>query len=192
MLGRRNVMGAGALALLSGALISKAKAQEAPAQPTRPANIPDGRPGEFDWLAGEWRIANRMIASGQWIEFPGEATVRTILAGVGSVEELRIPARNFSGMGLRMLDVQNKLWNDHWVNAQSGVVAVPGMPGGFRDGVGHFFSDDVEDGRPVQYLSTWDEITPVSCRWRQGVTRDGGRTREDTWIMHWTRVAPAC
>lgn len=190
MLGRRNLIGGGALALLGATLAAKAKAEEA--SPTRPAEIPEGRPGEFEWLTGEWRIANRMIANGQWIEFPGEATAHSILGGVGSVEELRIPARNFSGMGLRMLDVQNKLWNDHWVNAQSGVVSVPGMPGGFTDGVGNFFSDDTEDGAPVRYLSTWDEITPTSCRWRQGVTRDGGRTRDDSWIMHWTRVAARC
>jgi hypothetical protein len=43
--------------------------------------------------------------------------VHGILAGVGSVEELRIPARNFSGMGLRLLDLEKKVWADHWVNA---------------------------------------------------------------------------
>ncbi len=186
---RRNLIGLTMTALL-GAWATKSKADEAPPPPTRPENIPEGHPGDFAFLAGEWRIANRMVASGQWIEFPGEATVRTILAGVGSVEELRIPARNFMGMGLRMLDVGNKLWYDHWVNAQSGVVTVPGIPGGFTDGVGNFDIDDVENGQPVRYFSTWDEITPTSCRWRQGATRDGGRTRDDNWIMHWTRVGP--
>lgn len=46
-------------------------------------------------------------------------------AGIGSVEELRIPARNFSGMGLRLLDVERRLWADHWVNARSGVLTPP-------------------------------------------------------------------
>lgn len=49
----------------------------------------------------------------EWIEFDGEATVHAILAGVGSVEELRTPARNFSGLGLRLLDVEKKVWADH-------------------------------------------------------------------------------
>ncbi len=31
----------------------------------------------------------------------------------GSTEELRIPARNFFGMGLRLLDQENKVWQDH-------------------------------------------------------------------------------
>jgi len=189
MLKRRHVLSAGALILAGSALKSNAKAQQNTAPPARPAGVPEGQAGEFDWLAGEWRIANRMISGGQWIEFPGEATVRRILAGAGSVEDLRIPARNFSGMGLRILDVQNKVWNDHWVNGQSGVVTVPGIAGGFTDGVGNFDLDDVENGQPVRYYSTWDEVTPTSCRWRAGVSRDGGRTRDDTWIMHWTRVS---
>lgn len=71
-----------------------------------------GKPGDFDFLTGEWRIHNRMIKPGtktEWIEFPGEATVYRILDGVGSVEELRIPARQFSGMGLRLLDVEKRI-----------------------------------------------------------------------------------
>ena len=37
-----------------------------------------------------------------------------ILGGTVSVEELRIPARQFSGMGLRLLDPVRRLWADHW------------------------------------------------------------------------------
>lgn len=183
--GRRTVLGAGALALVLSKA-TQAKAQDSPPRP-RPANIPEGHPGEFDWLSGEWRIANRMIANGAWIEFPGEATVHPILAGVGSVEELRIPARNFSGMGLRLLDVEQRVWQDHWVNAQSGVVGTP-MLGGFANGAGTFLADDVEGDTPVQYAGIWDEITPTSCRWRQGMTRNGGRTWDYSWIMNWSRV----
>ena len=66
--------------------------------PPLPATPTPGEPGDFDFLTGEWRIHNRSLVNGEWLEYPGEATVHAILAGVGSVEELRIPARNFSGM----------------------------------------------------------------------------------------------
>ena len=102
---------------------------------------PVGRPGDFDFLTGEWRIHNKFREGETWIEFPGEATVVAILGGIASVEELRIPARGFSGMGLRLLDVEKKVWSDHWVNAKSGVVAVPGQLGVFEGGVGTFLSE---------------------------------------------------
>ncbi|MCA3254623.1 MAG: hypothetical protein INF91_03280 [Alphaproteobacteria bacterium] len=159
----------------------------AAADPTAQA-VPPGRPGDFDFLTGEWRIANRMLDKGTWIEFPGEATVVSILGGIASIEELRIPARNFSGMGLRLLDMERKVWSDFWVNAKSGALSTPGQEGGFADGVGTFVSTSEEDGRTLLWRGVWDRITPTSCRWRQGGSRDGGQTWEDSWFMDWTRV----
>ncbi|WP_397417292.1 hypothetical protein [Phenylobacterium sp.] len=176
---RRTLLGAGSLALFAAG----------PTQGVTAAAAPPGRPGEFDFLAGEWRIAHRRLtAPGQWDEFEGEATCWTILDGVGSVEELRIPARDFSGMGLRLLDARQKVWVDHWVNAKWGVLAPPGTTGGFIDGVGVFISDDTDEGRPIKVRGLWDQIAGRSHRWSQSVSRDGGRTWDDNWIMHWTKV----
>jgi hypothetical protein len=107
------------------------------AGPASAAAIPPkatGKPGDFDFLSGNWKIKNRQRKGGKWEEFDSEATVHGILAGVASVEELRIPARNFSGMGLRLLDVERKLWADFWVNAKSGVLTPPPSWGSFVDG----------------------------------------------------------
>lgn len=149
---------------------------------------PFGKPGDFDFLTGEWRIHNKFREGATWIEFPGEATVVGILGGIASVEELRIPARNFSGMGLRLLDVERKIWSDHWVNAKSGVVGVPGQLGIFESGVGTFLSEGEGEKGPELYRGVWDRITPNSCRWFQGVSHDGGKTWDDGWFMDWTRV----
>jgi hypothetical protein len=146
------------------------------------------RPGDFDFLTGEWRIRHRREkAPGEWDEFEGEATCWSILDGVAHVEELRIPARDFSGMGLRTLDAANGVWLDYWMNARTGVPAAAGTPGRFVDGVGNFDAPDVENGAPVIYRGSWDEITGGSHRWRQGVSRDGGQTWTWGWIMQWTR-----
>jgi len=150
---------------------------------------PVGKPGDFDFLTGEWRIHNKFREGEKWIEFPAEATVVGILGGIASVEELRIPARGFSGMGLRLLDVEKKIWSDHFVNAKSGVVAVPGELGVFEDGVGTFLSESDGAQGPELYRGVWDRITPKSCRWFQGTSRDGGKTWDDNWFMDWTRVA---
>lgn len=163
------------------------------ATPSR--QVPEGKPGEFNFLAGEWKIKHRRLktpgpaaTTKEWDEFEGEATCFTILAGVGSVEELRIPSRGFAGMGLRLLDVENKVWNDFWVNAKSGVLTTPGQTGGFENGVGTFGADDMDGDKPIKVKGVWDKITPNSCRWWQAVSWDDGKTWEENWVMEWTRV----
>jgi len=147
-----------------------------------------GVPGDFDFLTGNWKIAHRRLKSADvWDEFTGEATCWGILGGVGSVEELRIPARKFAGMGLRLLDVEKKQWNDFWVNAQSGVLTTPGMTGSFADGVGTFEADDMDGTTPIKARGIWDRITKTSCRWHQTVSRDGGKTWQPNWFMDWVR-----
>ena len=171
---------------MAGLAVGIAGLQPALAAETKP--VVHGSPGDFDFLTGEWRIHNRFLENDEWIEFPGEATVVGILAGIASIEELRIPARGFSGMGLRLLDVEKKVWSDHWVNAKSGVVTVPGQSGVFVDGIGTFTSEGMDGDTRVLYRSVWDRITSNSCRWFQGHSRDGGKTWTDTWFMDWKRA----
>ncbi|TDP61607.1 hypothetical protein [Roseateles toxinivorans] len=152
------------------------------------APTPTGKPGDFDFLSGHWKIKNRRLKDGAWDEFDSEASVHAILGGVISVEELRIPARNFSGMGLRMLDVERKLWADYWVNGKSGVLAPPPAWGSFVDGRGTWDSDETDADKPIIVRGVWDQITPTSCRWFQAVSRDDGKTWQENWVMHWTRA----
>jgi hypothetical protein len=69
----------------------------APAKAAPP--VPNGKPGDFNFLSGEWKIKNRQFKSGGIEEFDGEATVHGILAGVGSVEELAHPFAWFKRHG---------------------------------------------------------------------------------------------
>ncbi len=188
---RRALVAAGAAAVLLPACAAGAPVSAPPSldpMPPLPATPTPGQPGDFDFLTGEWRIHNRSIVNGEWLEYPGEATVHAILGGVCSVEELRIPARNFSGMGLRLLDVEKRVWSDHWVHARVGVVTTPGQLGSFENGAGIFVTDDVADGQPVKYVGVWDDITPRTCRWRQASSRDRGQTWDQNWIMEWVRA----
>ena len=106
---------------------------------------------------------------------------------MGRVEELRIPARGFSGMGLRLLDVQRRLWADHWVNASSGVLAPPPAWGSFENGAGTWDSEETADGKTIVYRGVWDQITPTSCRWYQASSDDAGATWTQSWVMQWAR-----
>ncbi len=185
---RRTLLNVGTLVGAAALMrTGEAAAQEAP--PSSPA-VPPGKPGEFDFLAGEWKISHRRLPPGAtgWDVFEGEATCWTILGGVGSIEELRIPSGNFSGMGLRLLDVEKREWSDFWVNAKSGVLTAPGQTGGFVNGAGIFEADEMDGDTPIKVRGVWDNITGTSCRWRQSISRDAGATWQDNWVMEWKRV----
>ncbi len=159
--------------------------------PTRPATPTPGKPGEFGFLDGRWRIRHLKRRASGWDRFEGEARCWSILGGIGSVEELLIPARDFNGLGLRMFDVEKRQWSDHWVNAKSGVVTAPGQLGSFEgasDRVGLFASTYEDGGKTMHSMGIWDQIAPGQCRWRQVYSSDGGKTWEHDWVMHWRRV----
>lgn len=144
----------------------------------------NGKPGDFDFLTDRWKIANRRLVDGKWDAFEGESTVYGLLGGVASVEELRIPARQFSGMAVRLLDLERKLWADHWIGGRAGIMdRAPGW-GSFVDGVGRW---DTQDGGVIT-RGVWDQITPSSCRWFQMRSSDQGQSWTENWIMHWTRA----
>lgn len=146
---------------------------------------------DFDFLVGEWAIENRRLVApdgDEWDEFEGAATVTSALGGMASIEDLRIPARDFAGIGVRVFHVDTNQWADHWVSGRNGVVNEP-MMGTFTDGVGTFTAVDDDDGRRVSVRSVWDEITPTSCRWHQATSTDDGVTWVVGWEMHWRRVS---
>lgn len=176
------------LQLAAAGLASAAGAATATTATTAPAAT--GKPGDFAFLTGEWKIQNRQLQkNGQWESFEGEATVHGLLGGIASVEELRIPSRQFSGLGLRLLDVKRGLWADHWVNSKSGVLTPPPSWGSFVEGVGTWdTAEEEENGQPLIYRGVWDQITPRSCRWYQASSRDAGQTWQQNWLMHWTRA----
>jgi len=153
------------------------------------APAPEGKPGQFDFLEGSWNIQNRRLdpKTKAWDEFPGESTCWSVLGGAGSIEDLRIPARGFSGLGIRLLDRERKVWTDLFVSGRSGVITPPPVSGRLVDGVFTFVDEGEEGGVKVLYRGVWDRITPTSCRWFQSSSRDGGKSWADDWVMAWTR-----
>ncbi|MES2297121.1 MAG: hypothetical protein V4582_08765 [Pseudomonadota bacterium] len=150
--------------------------------------------GEFDFLNGHWKISHRQLKAGSvdtWDSFEGEASCWSILGGTVSVEELRIPARHFSGMGLRILNPEKQRWSDFWVNPNKGLLPAAGVLGYFHEGRGVFVENDMDGGQAILVRGVWDQITPQSCRWEQASSRDGGKTWITNWSMAWRRVDAA-
>ncbi len=194
---RRNVIAAAALIAATQFLNNGANAMTAtdeppkPEAPPKPPLPPVGKIGEFNFLSGEWKIKHRKLKGGsktEWLETEGGATCWHILGGLVSVEELRIPEWKFSGMGLRILDVEKKVWQDFWMNSQNGLLGTEPTLGVFIDGVGTWDSVYEENGKKTIWRGVWDRITPNSHRWYQSVSSDDGKTWELNWEMHWTKI----
>lgn len=181
---RRVMMQAGiGLILARAAAGARASAASAPGAKT----VGTG-PGDFDFLAGEWVIRSRRLkddTSDMWETFEGGATVHRLLGGQASIEELRANGK-FLGLGVRVWHPEEQMWADHWTSAANGVVNAPQL-GRFIDGAG-IFGGEAVDGESERWRGIWDEITPISCRWHQQVSHDAGKSWNEQWIMHWTRV----
>lgn len=185
---RRLAMQAGLGLLLAGAGMGLSRTAAWAAAPA--GRVTGKGPGDFDFLTGEWTIKHRKFDTsgpGGKVERNGSATVRRVLDGAGSIEELRDGEGKIFGMGVRVWHPQEGLWADHWTAAADGVVNPPQL-GKFIDGAGVFLADDEIDGKPIKVRAVWDKITPTTCRWYQVMSRDGGKSWEYGWYMDWTRA----
>jgi hypothetical protein len=148
---------------------------------------------DFDFLVGIWNVANRRLAgrwvgSHEWDEFPGVSVVTPILEGVGNLDQIRFPTKGWAGITLRLFDTRHQEWSLYWANSREGVLFPP-VVGGFANGVGEFYGDDVDEGRPVRVRFTWTlPQQPDRPRWAQAFSLDGGRTWETNWTMDFTRA----
>lgn len=165
--------------------------------PSNGAGQDSGRDGEhgFDFLHGEWRIHNRRLrcpltGSTEWYEFEGSSVERPFWDGQGNLEEYEgnSPNGRIRGLALRLYDPYSKQWSIHWSSGATGTLD-RAMVGGFRNGRGEFYNQDLFEGREVMVRFIWTSINANAARWEQAFSADGGRTWETNWIMDFTRVA---
>jgi hypothetical protein len=142
---------------------------------------------DFDFLVGSWEVSNRRlkvrnIGSTDWDEFPGHQVMKTVLGGIGNVDEIEFPSKGWSGLSLRFFSPETRQWSIYWVNSRDGIMQAP-VVGAFNNGVGEFFGEDVDDGKPVRVRYIWSHITANAARWEQAFSLDGDKTWETNWIM---------
>ena len=150
-------------------------------------------PTDFDFLMGTWQVTNRRLKqrfadSQDWDVFAAQSVCQKLLGGVANVDEIAMPSRGFSGLTLRLLNVEQQRWSIYWVNSRSGELFPP-VHGRFDGDRGEFFGEDTDDGKPVKVRFVWNRQVPKSPRWEQAFSVDGGKTWETNWIMEFTWVA---
>lgn len=152
---------------------------------------------DFDFLIGDWRVRHRRLRErlagcDDWVEFDGACSARSTLGGAGNVDDnlLTMPDGAYRAVSLRAFDTATGLWSIWWLDGRHPHRLDPPMVGGFDDGIGTFFADDIFEGRPIRVRFLWRVADPRSPRWEQAFSADGGETWETNWTMDFVR-APA-
>jgi hypothetical protein len=148
---------------------------------------------DFDFLFGQWRIRNerlkqRLVGCSDWEQFDAIGDCAPILGGIGNIDSFESDwGGDFRGMTLRLFDLKSGQWSLYWASNRSGVLEAP-VVGAFENGIGRFEGADEHEGKPVLARFIWSHITPLSARWEQALSADGGQTWETNWRMQMTRI----
>jgi len=135
----------------------------------------------FGQLVGEWEVEGVEYApDGTSRRFSGEWHFDWVLDGRGVQDVLISPARNdrvdgepfyVYGTSLRYFDPRLEGWRVVWADPVTGNFSVLTAT---RVGEEIVIEGTTDDGRPKRWI--WSELTPMSARWRDEVSSDGGAT----------------
>ncbi|HEY3778757.1 MAG TPA: hypothetical protein VGL35_11930 [Rhizomicrobium sp.] len=148
---------------------------------------------DFDFFIGSWTVVNRRLkhwlaGDSEWEEFPATTTAFKVLDGLGNIDQIRMPAKGYTGMTLRLFNTGTKEWSLYWASTRDGILYPP-VTGRFHNGIGDFYGDDTYNEKPIRVHYIWSRITANSCRWEQAFSADGGKSWETNWIMDFKRTS---
>jgi Protein of unknown function (DUF1579) len=161
--------------------------------------MPASTAHDFDFLIGDWRVHHtrlreRLVGNHEWQEFDGTCSMRPLLGGSGNADDnlVNLPDGPYHAVSLRAYDPGTQRWAIWWLDARHPHhIDVP-VVGGFDDGIGSFFADDVINGQAVRVRFKWLDIHTASPRWEQAFSPDAGKTWEVNWTMRFERVLAHC
>lgn len=141
-----------------------------------------------EWTAHIARLDNPLTGSTTWAEYTGTSVVRKVWSGRANLGELDVagPAGRIEGLSLRLYNPETRQWRISWASSRNGVVG-PAMIGGFRNGIGEFYNQEMFNGRSIFVRFIFSDITPTSFRLEQAFSEDGGKSWEANWIATFER-----
>lgn len=155
-------------------------------------SFPTGDIRDFDFFVGTWhgvnrRLKKRWVGSNDWDVFPGRLRCESRLGSVVNIDEVDFSTKGWSGMTVRVFDLENRQWSIYWINSKTGTLFPPVM-GGFTGDRGEFYGDDMDEGRPVKVQYIWTRLGPDRAHWQQAFSLDG-KHWETNWTVEHRRVA---
>lgn len=175
--------------------------RRSPSDPVPAPDLPKVT-SDFDFLTGSFivrnqRLRERLTGCTEWLEFEHTLVGRTLLNGMISIDENRIPGvavpggaaggfAAYSALTFRVYDVEAGTWSIHWIDGRAPELGIP-VVGGFTDGVGEFYSEEEHLGTPVRVRFLWQPAYDGGPRWEQAFSTDGGSTWETNWVSTFVR-----
>lgn len=149
---------------------------------------------DFDFLTGDWQVRHRRLrvrlaGCTDWDDFEGSCRAWPLMGGQANVDDnvLDLPSGRYRAVTLRSFDARSGLWSIWWLDGRHPDNLDIPVRGGFRDGIGTFFADDVFEGRPIRVRFQWSDIGADRCQWQQAFSTDAGATWETNWTMQFRR-----
>jgi len=188
-----------AVSILALALTPWAPAQAAQDTPAATTTGDLSHLHDFDFLRGDWtahhrKLRTRLVGSTDWVEFDGTVSQRPVMNGWGNSGDnlFNVPGAAYRGVSLRAYDPKTAEWLVWWLDGRDPTGELgPPIRGRFENGVGHFYSDDTLDGKPIRVRVTWTRPGADKARWEQAYSADGGKTWEVNWTTDFTRAGNA-
>jgi hypothetical protein len=154
---------------------------------------PNSSKNDFDFFEGKSNIKNRKLLSrfsnsNEWIEFASTQEMYKILNGIGNIDNFlaEFDGKPFKGMTVRLFNPITKLWSIYWSDSNTGILDKP-VVGSFENNIGHFFSKDIFNKKPVIQLFRWDARDKKNPVWSQAMSDDNGETWEWNWYMYMSK-----
>ena len=146
---------------------------------------------DFDFLLGRWQVHNRKLQErladcDDWETFTAKLDVRSILNGLGNVDEFAAVDSDFKGTTLRLFNPETGLWSLYWMDSNHPYLFPP-LVGSFSAEIGTFFAEEEFKGEPILVRFLWTDITAGYGHWAQAFSTDDGETWETNWTMAFTR-----
>ncbi len=172
-------------------------ARETPGQ-AKVAPNPDNHDGQhdFDFEFGNWtahlrRRLHPLTGSDEWVEYDGTSNVQKIWNGRANLGEFNVKnaSGGIEGLSLRLFDPKSHQWRIYWASAADGDLDPIPMAGGFKEGRGEFYSQELYNGRYIFVRFLFTDLQPDSFRLEQAFSNDGGKSWEPNWVVNFTRTS---
>lgn len=149
---------------------------------------------DFDSHFGEWktklkRLKSPLSGSTTWLNYEGTTIVKSIWNGRANVVELDVKGESghIEGISLRLYNPETKQWSLNFANIKDGTMTIPTI-GGFKNGVGEFFNEDVYNGKKISVRFIITKTSSNSFHFEQAFSEDKGKNWEINWIADDSRI----